>query len=143
MNKYQKHVACSFDCKLVYDDDKFGKPFKSYVGKNAVYNFINSMTEESKYCSDVMKKHFNKELVITKENNENFENFTKCWICDNVYSEGDVKVRDHFHMMEKCRGSAHRDCNTRILLYQKITIIFHNWKNCESHLIMQELGKFY
>ena len=29
-------------------------------------SFINSMIEESKYCSDVMKKHLNKELVVTK-----------------------------------------------------------------------------
>ena len=34
------------------------------------------------YCSDVMNKHFNKELVTTKENNEDFENSTKCWIGD-------------------------------------------------------------
>ena len=25
------------------------------------------MIEESEYCSDVVKKHFNKELVMTKE----------------------------------------------------------------------------
>ena len=43
------------------------------------------MIEESKYCSDVMNKHFNKELVITKEDNEDFENSTKCWVCVNVY----------------------------------------------------------
>ena len=30
-------------------------------------NFINSMTEGSKYCSDEMKKDFNKELVMTKK----------------------------------------------------------------------------
>ena len=28
-----------------------------------------------------MKKHFNKELVITKGENEDFKN-SKCWICD-------------------------------------------------------------
>ena len=28
-----------------------------------------------------MKKHFNKELVMTKESNEDFKNSTKCWIC--------------------------------------------------------------
>ena len=39
-------------------DDKFSKPFKSYLGEDTVYNFINSRIEESKYCSDVMKKHF-------------------------------------------------------------------------------------
>ena len=30
---------------------------------------------------DLMKKHFNKDLVMTKEDNENFEHSTKCWIC--------------------------------------------------------------
>ena len=30
------------------------------------------MIEESKYCSEVMKKHFNKELVMTKEDDEDF-----------------------------------------------------------------------
>ena len=31
-----------------------------------------------------MKKHFNKELVMAKEDDEDFENSTKCWICDNA-----------------------------------------------------------
>ena len=69
MKKYQKHIACNYGYKLVCVDDKFSKPFKTYLGKDAVYNFINNMIEESKYCSDVMKEHFNKELVMTKENN--------------------------------------------------------------------------
>ena len=65
-NKYQKHVACSYGYKLVCVDDQFSKPFKSYLGKDSVYNFISSMIEESKYCSDVMKKKINKELVMRK-----------------------------------------------------------------------------
>ena len=73
-NKYQKHVACSYGYKLVCVDGKFSKPFKSYLGENAVYNFISSIIEESKYCSDVMKKHFNKGPVMTKTYNEDFEN---------------------------------------------------------------------
>ena len=35
------------------------------------------MVKERKCCSDVMKKHFNKELVMTKKDNEDFENSTK------------------------------------------------------------------
>ena len=65
----------------------------SYLGKNSVCNFINSMIEESKCYCDFMKKHFNKELVMAKEGNEDFENSTKCWICDNDYVDNDVKVR--------------------------------------------------
>ena len=45
-----------------------------------------------------MKKHFNKELAMTKDDNEDFENSTKCWICDNDYIDSDVKVRDHCHI---------------------------------------------
>ena len=56
------------------------------------------MIEESEYCSDVIKKYFHKELVMTKKGNEYFENFSKCWICDNAYFDGDVKPRDHCHI---------------------------------------------
>ena len=30
------------------------------------------MTEESKYCNELMKKHFNRILVVTKEDNKIF-----------------------------------------------------------------------
>ena len=55
-NKYKKYTACSHDYKLVCVDDKFSKPFKTYLDENDIYDFINSMIEENKYCSDVMKK---------------------------------------------------------------------------------------
>ena len=74
-NKYQKHVACSSGYELVCVDDKISKPFKSYLGEDAVCNFINSMIEESKYCSEVMKKPFNKKLVMTIRDNDDFKNF--------------------------------------------------------------------
>ena len=75
--KYQKHVAWSYGYKLVCVDDKFSKLFKSYIGEDAVYNFFSNMINESKYCSDAMKKHFTEELVMTKKDNEDFENSTK------------------------------------------------------------------
>ena len=50
-NKYQKYVACSYDYKLVRVDDQFSKTFISYLSEDAVYNFTNSMIEESKYCN--------------------------------------------------------------------------------------------
>ena len=48
-NKYQKHVACSYVYKLVCVDD-------------VVYKLISSMIEESKICSDMMKKNLTKSL---------------------------------------------------------------------------------
>ena len=44
-------------------DGKFSKPFKSNLSQDAIYNFVSSITEEIKYCSDVMK---------TKKNYSNY-----------------------------------------------------------------------
>ena len=59
------------------------------------------MIEESTYSSEVIKKHFNKELVMTKEGNENFKSSTKCRIYDKDYVDNDVKVRGHCHIFGK------------------------------------------
>ena len=52
------------------------------------------MIEGSKYCRDLMKKKINKELVMTKGDND-FEKSSKCRICDNDYVDNDGKVKDH------------------------------------------------
>ena len=50
-------------------------------------------------------KRVNKELVMTKTDDADFENSTKCWICDNEYVDRDVKVRDHCPIIGKFRCS--------------------------------------
>ena len=42
---------------------------------------------------------------MTKEDDWDFENSIKCWICDNDYVSGDVKVKDHCHVTGKYRDS--------------------------------------
>ena len=79
---------------------------------------------------------------MTKEDNEDFKNSNKCWICGNDCIDSDVKVRDHCHITGKYSGSAHRDCNINIRLNHKIPIEFHSLKNYQSRLIRQEWGKF-
>ena len=71
-----------------------------------------------------MKKHFNKKLVETKEDiDEDFENCTKCQVYVYVYVEGDFKIRGHFHIAGKHRGSAHRDCSIKIKINHKFPIV--------------------
>ena len=40
------------------------------------------------------------------------------------------------------RSSTHKHCDIKFKLKHKIPRVFHNLKNYDSHLIMQELGKF-
>ena len=68
-SKFQKHFACSY---------------KSYLGEDAVYNFINITIEESNYFTDFMKKQFNKDIVMTKVDDEDFEKSTKSSVYCNV-----------------------------------------------------------
>ena len=53
--------------------------------KHTQVNFIVNMIEESKYFNEVIKKYFNKELVMAKEDNEDCKSSTKGWICDRFY----------------------------------------------------------
>ena len=66
-----------------------------------------------------MRKPLNKELVMIKEDDEDFENSTKYWICDNVYVDADVKVKDNWQITGRYRGSAYKDCNINIELNEK------------------------
>ena len=51
------------------------------------------MIEESKYCSEVINKHYNQGPVMTKKDNEDFKNSTKCWICDNNYVDNGYMLK--------------------------------------------------
>ena len=72
----------------------------------------------------MMKKHFNKELVMNKQYHEYFWNSTKYWISDNDYVDNDVKIRDHCHNTGKYRGSSYRDYNINLKLDYKFLSYF-------------------
>ena len=56
------------------------------------------MIKQSKNCSNVMKKHFNNKGEMTKRDDEDFENSTKCWVSDDGCVDGEAKVPDHFQI---------------------------------------------
>ena len=112
------------------------------MGEDAVYNFINITIEESNYFTDFMKKQFNKDIVMTKVDDEDFEKSAKSSVYCNVWADDDVKLRDHYHITWEFRCSARRHCNIKIELNHKIRIVFQKLKNYDSHLIIQEPGKF-
>ena len=79
--KYQDHVPCSFAYKVVCVDDRFTKLIVVYRGENAAYEFIKGTFKEYKYCKKVMNKHFNKNLIMSKEEYYLYQQSDSCWIC--------------------------------------------------------------
>ena len=60
-----------------------------------------------------MKKHFNKNLITSEEEEQLFLKSNSCWICEKLIDndDNDEKVRDHCHVTGKYRGAAHWSCN--------------------------------
>ena len=67
-----------FFCKLVCVDNKFSKPIFVYRGGNPAYRFLESILKEYEHCKKVMKKHFNKSLIMTEKEEENFRSINTC-----------------------------------------------------------------
>ena len=98
--------------------------------------------KEYKYCKKVIKKHFNKNLIISEEEEHLFQRSNSCWICKKLTDNDQEKVRDHCHVTGKFRGTAHWNCNINYQLTKKVPVIFHNLRGYHSHLIFNELDKF-
>ena len=103
---------------------------------------MGAILEQCNYCKQIIKKHFNKNLIMSAEDKMRFQSSNKCWICNKLFVIGDNKVRGHDHVTGKYRGSAHWSCNVNLKLTKIVPVIFHNLKGYDSHLIMQEIGKF-
>ena len=108
--------------------------------KNAINRFIEAILEEYDYCQKIMKKHFNKNLVMSAEDEERFQFNNICCIGVKRFDVGDNKVRDHCHLKYRC--SPHWSCIINLKLTKKVPATFHNSRTYESHLVIQEIGKF-
>ena len=142
LKKYQDHISCSFSYKLVCVDDIFNKSIVVFRSENNAYEFIKAILKEYQYCKKVMKKHFGKNLIMSEEEEEQFQSSNTCWICEKLIDNDDEKFRDHCHVTGKFRGAAHWSCNINLQLTKNVPVIFHNLRGYDSHLIFNELDKF-
>ena len=90
----------------------------------------------------MIKKDFNKNLIMSAKEEEKFQLSNSCWICDKLFDVGDDEIRDHCHLKGKYRGAAHWSCNINLKLTKKIPVIFHNLRSSDSHLIINEISRF-
>ena len=119
---------------------------KKYFCKFCLQFFGNEKvsTEHRKDCLVIngKQKHFNKNLIMSAEEEERFEQSNISWNCNKLFDVSDNKVRDHCHVTGKFRGAAHWSCNVNFKLSKKVPLIFYNLKGYDSHLIFKELSKF-
>ena len=74
----QSHIPCGFGYKVVCIDDEFTLDAVVYRARDCVNKFIDTILNEYKYCKNVIKNHFNKNLIMSMEEEELFQKANKC-----------------------------------------------------------------
>ena len=83
--------------------------------------------------------------LLTKEEQESYENAKICYICkqkfENKYAKHKkyCKVRDHCHYTGEYSGATH---GLKYSVPKKIPMVFHNGSNSDYHFIIKELVEF-
>ena len=70
----QWHVPNSIAAKLVCIDDRFNKPLKIFTGKKCIKEFLEWNFEIHNGCTQIIPKHFKKNLNMTIQDEENYQN---------------------------------------------------------------------
>ena len=84
-----------------------------------------------------MRRHFNKSLIMSVEEEERFEQSNICSICNELFD-----LSDHCYINGKYRGAAHWSCNINLKITKNVPVIFHNSKGYDGYLMLKESGKY-
>ena len=106
-----------------------------FRGNNAAYKFIEAIIKEFEHCKKVMKKHFNRNLIMSEEEEEQFQCSNTSQICEALIDDEDEKVRYHCHVTGTFRGAAHWRCNINLQLTKKVPVVFPNLRGYDSHFL--------
>ena len=147
-NQYQKHKPSGFSYLIkCFDDNILAPHLRHYTAESPDDNipqlFIESLESDIKEIYNKFKKP--KKMVMTPEDEIDYEKATHCHICEGKLKKTDdkkeKKVRDHCHLTGKFRGAAHNKCNLKFKIPKFYPVIFHNLSGYDSHLFIKNLGK--
>ena len=143
---YQKHEPNSF-CIYLKALDGMKTNFKPILytkktpDEDVSEKFIEYVVELThKIYEDYYQKP--KPLVLTNEEEKEFQSATICHICEEkLSSDKKSKVRDHCHFTGKYRGAAHNKCNLECRKPLILPVVFHNLQGYDAHLFIKKTGK--
>ena len=120
------------------DDVLKSEYYKSPLGYNNVDWFVDEViTLENKKA--FFFKNTNKEIIMTRKDEEDFKKNNICRFCENNF-ESD-KVKDHCHLTRSYRGVAHSKSNINVTEKQSNfnSFIFHNFTKYACHMFFKKL----
>ena len=100
------------------------------------------MTEENKYCGEIMKKGFKKLLKWPREIIKALKKPVDGGFCGISYADGYVSIRAYCYVTRKYRCSHHKNRYFYHKIIQKMCCTFHNLKIMIHLLLCKNLKSF-
>jgi len=120
--RYQHHRPCGFMINVVSSMDGSSYQFL-HRGEVCLDVFTDRMMVKNEIMNRMKEE---KHIIMTEQDQRDFDNATHCFICGECFKQGDKKVRDHCHFTGKYQGCAHDDCNLQFAVrYYKIPVFLH------------------
>jgi hypothetical protein len=136
--KVNELPPCGYAFNVVSEYPEINFGLTLYRGENAAEHFVNAILKVKDKIKDFLQTE--KEMIISPEQQLEFDDCTTCCICEKHIDKTDVKARDHDHYNGKYRGCAHSKCNRQLREgTRQIPVYFHNLKGFDGHLIIQGL----
>lgn len=146
----KKFEACGYSYIVVSSNDKYTKQPVVYRGDDAVHHFFENIFAEEEYITHILDEP--EPLIMNSETEKQFKNATNCYVCNRLFSDNLLKVRDHDHLgvngdsesdtYSNYRGAACQKCNLSLKNPPFIPVYFHNLRNFDAHLLLSEAGKY-
>ena len=145
-----KFEACGYSYVIVCSNEKYSKPPIVYRGDDAVQHLFESIMNEENYIQSKLGEI--EPLIMSEETEGQFQRATNCYICNCLFTDKLIKVRDHDHLgmigdlqspaYSNYRGAACQRCNLNLQHPPFIPVYFHNMKKFDGHLLLSEAGKY-
>ena len=139
--KLDKHVPCGYSINVVNNHNKEAIQ-TVYKGEGAVSTFCKDVR---KTAQGILNTEVKSMQTLSKEEQKAYDNAKYCHACKKMWGKhkNHKKVRDHDDYTGKLRGAAHSICNLRYSSQIDIPVFFHNGRNYEFNLLIEELAKEY
>ena len=110
-----------------------------YYGDDCGEKLIECLLDNEDWLTTLVKDE--KPLNMTKEEQYEYDNTSKCVICFNEITDISQKRRHHHHYTGRLIGPAHNTCNLNCYAPNDVVIYVHNFSHYDSMIIIQSLAK--
>ena len=136
---WEKSIQTAYSfCLVLVAEGGYSRPPKVYRGEDAGEVFIDTVLEWAEEAQQWYNEN-EVEMILTREDENEFQNSTMCHLCDSEIDDPEEKVRNHDHLTGKFLGAAHNKCNLAYKQPAKCSVFLHNLKNFDSNLIVKNI----